>query len=522
MASTLLDDLDTENPTDGALPSKKKLSMVDVPPIAPGAQGAPPLLAAPTTPTAPTAPTSTPPTIPSTGGASLPSVPVALPSAVPPVDAAPKAPTGIPALPAGPQVVGTQMNAGTNATDQRNVPDVFQGGTISDATQNMTAAAAQNYRGYASTFSDVANQALRLGYRNDNQGNITDPITGQLVGNWNDPSFDITKLQPSTGGIIERSPDDALGAPPAPPITGTPGAVDAAPHAPSLGVPRAVPGGASDVGAGGTAGGTAGAGPTLPVAPSAVAGAGTNTTPTSNGMGNTGASYSTPIDPANPLTTREIQAGPTADRFKIAQDRWSDFVKSSDPAYQASLRDANRTAAAGGALGSGMLNTSIGNLALRRGEALDTQGRGFLNDALTGSIDDAYKNAGIAEEQQGFQAGRQDTAFNQDVVLKQLEEALKNGQFGRDVTKTQLGYQNDPSDMLMMLSALTGQQGTAAQKALTDYIRSKSSAGGGTGATTGASGNIDWQALIDWYKQQSGGGVPSTGTATNGGDGMTQ
>ena len=228
-----------------------------------------------------------------------------------------------------------------------------------------------------------------------------------------------------------------------------------------------------------------------------------------SGIGSTAATQ-TPIDPNNALTTQTLGVGPVADRVKTSQNLFDTFQKSTDPAYQASLRDAMRMSAAGGGLGSGMLRTSLGNLENNRALQLDTEQRNQRDNALLGSIDDAYKNVGIAQQQQGFQAGRQDTAFNQGTALQQLQEALKQGQFGRNLATYQAGNQNNPTDVLTMLSQIFGNQATGAGQALNGMVK---------GNTSQPSTSPDWTALLKQYPQLAGmlqgkGSTPSYGQGT--------
>lgn len=153
----------------------------------------------------------------------------------------------------------------------------------------------------------------------------------------------------------------------------------------------------------------------------------------------------------NALTNDTIAPGPMADRFKIAQDQWQNFVNATDPQYQAALRDAQSRAFGAGRGVSGALRTSLGDLANQRSLALDTQKNSFLNNALSGSIEDAYRNLGIAQQQQAFQAGQQGTAFNQ--ALQQL----------------MAGSQGDPSQIALMLSGIFGSQGNGISNALGNY-----------------------------------------------------
>ena len=159
----------------------------------------------------------------------------------------------------------------------------------------------------------------------------------------------------------------------------------------------------------------------------------------------------TPTTVDNALTNDTISPGPMADRFKIAQDQWQNFVNATDPQYQAALRDAQSRAFGAGRGVSGALRTSLGDLANQRALALDTQKNSFLNNALSGSIEDAYRNLGIAQQQQAFQAGQQGTAFNQS-----LQQLLA-------------GSQGDPSQIAMMLAGIFGGQGNSVSQALANY-----------------------------------------------------
>lgn len=81
------------------------------------------------------------------------------------------------------------------------------------------------------------------------------------------------------------------------------------------------------------------------------------------------------------------------DRTALAEREFDRFAASSAPAYEAALRDANRYAAATGRLNSGSLRTEYGNLANLRAQQLDAARSGFLDDAVSQSIQDAQWRA---------------------------------------------------------------------------------------------------------------------------------
>lgn len=176
------------------------------------------------------------------------------------------------------------------------------------------------------------------------------------------------------------------------------------------------------------------------------------------------------IDPSSDLRSQLITPGPATDRYAIAQDQLKNYNDATQPYYQSALRDATSQAAGAGQLGSGQLRTSLGNLANQRNLQLETQGNSFLNDALTGSINDAYTNVGIAQQQQGFQAGQQNQSFNQGLAGTQLGDNLLNSSTNRGLATLNAGNYGSPSDVDLTLANLYGNQATDASNAASSAI----------------------------------------------------
>lgn len=175
-----------------------------------------------------------------------------------------------------------------------------------------------------------------------------------------------------------------------------------------------------------------------------------------NGAATSGGSVkTTPTDPNNPLTAQTLSVGDTTDPVKQAMAAWDTFRQSTDPQYQAALRDANRMAAAGGAIGSGALNTSLGDIASTRANALDTARQSLLENALGTKNENAYRDVGIAQQQQGFQNQQQQQAFGN--ALQQLLA----------------GSSGDPSQIMLALAGLYGGQATAGGQAAAGLGASK-------------------------------------------------
>ena len=162
------------------------------------------------------------------------------------------------------------------------------------------------------------------------------------------------------------------------------------------------------------------------------------------------------INPYNDLRYQTITPNQSTDRYGIAQTKFEDFAKSTDPYYAKTKRDLIGQGAAKGQLGSGMLRTSLGDAANLRNIQLDTAKSQFLTDALNNSIEDAYRNIGIAQQQQGRQDTQASNAFNQNLAMgdfglrsqgqefnqglarAQHENATQGQLFSQDVTKAQL------------------------------------------------------------------------------------
>jgi hypothetical protein len=171
------------------------------------------------------------------------------------------------------------------------------------------------------------------------------------------------------------------------------------------------------------------------------------------------------------------------DRTKLAQSMFDTFAQSSNPAYEASLRDATRSAAGAGRIGSGQLRTSYGNLANQRNLQLDTAKQQFMQDALEGSIGDQFNKvnalSGLEGQQygegadtnnqlrteRGYQTDLGQQAFNDALTQYRQSQADQAQKFGQGATSAQLTTLMkqqgvDPGTIAMLSSSLAQQQGT--------------------------------------------------------------
>lgn len=140
----------------------------------------------------------------------------------------------------------------------------------------------------------------------------------------------------------------------------------------------------------------------------------------------------TPTNPANDLRGQTLSVAPTADRKSLATDYLNTWDAATAPQFQADLGKATSNSAALGQLGSGGLRTSLGDLTYNRDLQRNAQAKNFYTDAENGSINDAYQNVGIAQQQQQYQTALQNQTFNQDLAGKQQQDQEYNDLFNQN------------------------------------------------------------------------------------------
>jgi hypothetical protein len=230
--------------------------------------------------------------------------------------------------------------------------------------------------------------------------------------------------------------------------------------------------------------------PVAPVAPIAPI------TPPVNPAANVPGASVAPIDPTNDLRSTSVLPDQGVDRYQLAQDRFKTFSDSTDPEYQASLREANTAAAGAGQLGSGMLRTRLGDLALSRTRDLDTNKQHFLQDALEGSIGDARSNRDEVRGERSYENSQEQNSHDRQVQQLELDDFLKNSAAGRGKTLLDSGYSGNPSDAYAYLSSLFGKSASDAGSAAAGLVgASRQNQNAGTG--------------LDWLQQllKGGGGA---------------
>lgn len=172
-----------------------------------------------------------------------------------------------------------------------------------------------------------------------------------------------------------------------------------------------------------------------------------------------------PVDNAR-LTGVQGQVGGAASRLSsapdltaAAQEKLRLFEEQSNPAFQRALQEVGRRAAAQGTLGAGMTTSNLGDVLSERERYLSEARRGLASDtafaqggenranlsSLSGLESQLYgQGQGARQElrgERGYQADTAQTALNNRIQQRMLEESLLQGQFGRQATAAGLGLQ---------------------------------------------------------------------------------
>jgi hypothetical protein len=204
-----------------------------------------------------------------------------------------------------------------------------------------------------------------------------------------------------------------------------------------------------------------------------------------------------PTNASNSLLGQTITPGAMANPTNIANSNLQNWQQQQAPIYASNIRQAESAAAGAGQLGSGQLNTSLGNLAYNQNQATNAAMGNFTTQAQQQEIQDAYNNIGIEQQQQQFQFGEQGQAFDQGL------KSLLAGESG------------NPASTQLALSGNYGQQAAQGLNGLSSLI-------GGT--TSGNAQNAYLQQLLQQQNQLNGTGgygAPSTpplyGLPDNGG-----
>lgn len=235
------------------------------------------------------------------------------------------------------------------------------------------------------------------------------------------------------------------------------------------------------------------AGPTTIPTGSPSAGTTGNTPGATAGMGNVAR---TTTDPATALTTQTLSRAPGTDRFALASQAAQDWETASKPQFEEDLRNAIRRGAGRGQLDSGMQRKAQSDVATAYGKQRDAAINQFKRDALTGSIEDSFRDLAAAQQQQGFQKSQQESAFDQALRQALAENTLTDADFNRALQAAIFGYQNNPATTQLAGADIYGRNAANAGAAGGAYGKAQTSGGGG----------IDYASLLREALGGGGGG----------------
>jgi hypothetical protein len=170
----------------------------------------------------------------------------------------------------------------------------------------------------------------------------------------------------------------------------------------------------------------------------------------------------TPFGPGNDLRFDAILPDAGVNRLDLANQYFDQYAESTNPAYEQALRAATQRAAANGILGSGMLTNTYGDVATQRAHDLDLQRRGFLTNALEGTIQDALNNRTELRGERGYQSDQAQQAVEDEIRRILLESQLGNTSFNQQMDLAQLlgqlGFAGNPDDALLTGAGQNQQQ----------------------------------------------------------------
>lgn len=153
----------------------------------------------------------------------------------------------------------------------------------------------------------------------------------------------------------------------------------------------------------------------------------------------------TPINPNNDLRNQTIAPGGTPDRLAFAKEHYDQFASDLAPQIEAQRRSILSNNAAMGRIGSGMLNTSFGDLTSEINRQNANERSKLFTGAGEAAIGDQANNRAELRGERGYQNALEDTAYTRDRQQRLDQEDLLNSSFARAMQRGQFGYSGNPA-----------------------------------------------------------------------------
>lgn len=177
------------------------------------------------------------------------------------------------------------------------------------------------------------------------------------------------------------------------------------------------------------------------------------------------------IQPGHDLRNQTIAPGQESNRFGLAKQYLDTYSQQQLPQFQSQLRSAIQGRAALGGLGSGMLNTDVGNLDLAQQRDYNAHAQNFLTDALGNQINDNANQRQELRGERGYENGLEDQGYNRARQGMYDQDYLTNSSFNRGLEQAQFGYGGNPAGAQAAAGDYYGQQSANAGNALSGMIQ---------------------------------------------------
>lgn len=172
--------------------------------------------------------------------------------------------------------------------------------------------------------------------------------------------------------------------------------------------------------------------------------------------GNLGYGSSSTFGPGNDLTNQEITPNGPTDREGLANQYLDTYKGQLLNQLQGDAKQTVSNNAALGRLGSGELNTSLGNLDLQAQKDYNATAANVLTNAANQQIGDEEEQRNELRQERANQEGEQQTAFNQGESQLGLQDQLTNDAFNRAYEENAAGQANNPASIGMQLAQMFG------------------------------------------------------------------
>lgn len=198
------------------------------------------------------------------------------------------------------------------------------------------------------------------------------------------------------------------------------------------------------------------------------------------------------ITPGSDLIDQAVLPGSDVDRFALAQKRLADFRAARQPQHDSNVRKILDTNAGLGRLGSGMLNTDVGNEANAFEQQQTDMENNLLSNAIEGTIGDARSNRAELRGERGYQGGLENQAYGRGVDQYKMEQDAQGTAFDQAMRRAQFGEQGNPSGVDILAGQGKRQSADSDMTALSNVMAAYAGSKSGSGTAPTSAGFMDY------------------------------